>query len=318
MSAFAVPPLQTSARKRVCVIGSGIAGLTAAYLLSSSPDFEVTLCEGANALGMDANSVDVPVPGGHARIDMPLRVFSNKYYPHLSALYEHVGIRSVPENYSGSFRSSTLAAPFFAYQNALLGAVSLPFVSWRHAFSYEFWSHVWQLARFHSAAAADLVSGRLAEQSLGEYLSCAGYSDAFIHKFFIPFVCAICTCTYAAALAYPADVMVDYLERRFLYGVRRAEGGTKEVVERLSARCAHVRLGCRIRSIVHSARGVVVTDDAGTALVYDEVVIAAQAHQVAAQMFCDFACFEFAHSHKCSLSQTPLPAGRQDAGRGHE
>jgi hypothetical protein len=66
----------------------------------------------------------------------PLRVFSEKYYPHLTALYKHVGIKSVPENYSGSFSIKNSLSPFFVYQNWLtVGGLSLPFVSWRHVFS---------------------------------------------------------------------------------------------------------------------------------------------------------------------------------------
>jgi predicted NAD/FAD-binding protein len=266
-------------RRRIAVVGSGISGLTACYLLSSEHD--VTLFEAAADLGMDAHSVDVPLPGGDtARIDMPLRVFSPKYYPHLTSLYNHVNIKSVPENYSGSFRLNDIVAPYFAYQNMLFGAVSLPFVSWRHVFSCEFWSHVRQMFKFHWTASTDLSSGRLASLSLGQYLQSAGYTDCFVHKFFIPFVCAICTCTFQAALDYPADVVVDYLIRRFLFGVRRADGGTKTVVHRLSKQCKEIKLNARIQCVQHTANHVKVTECNGNTSTFDDVVIATQAHLV--------------------------------------
>ena len=65
--------------------------------------------------------------------------------------------------------------------------------------------------------------------SLIAYLRREQYSDAFIDDLFIPTVCAICTCTTEAARNYPAEVIVKYLVQRFMFGVRRAVGGTAEV-----------------------------------------------------------------------------------------
>ncbi|EIN13202.1 hypothetical protein PUNSTDRAFT_94195, partial [Punctularia strigosozonata HHB-11173 SS5] len=95
---------------KVAVIGSGLAGLTAAYMLSTEPPqggvkFEVHLFEQSSTLGMDAHSVSIPTGGhGHeSRIDVPMRSFQGGYYRRLIALYRHLGVRFRPTDFSYSF-----------------------------------------------------------------------------------------------------------------------------------------------------------------------------------------------------------------------
>ncbi len=115
---------------RVAIIGSGISGLSAAWLLrhhqvDSSPP-SVCLYESAPALGMDAESCEL---SSHSvRVDTPLRVFTETYYPHLANLYRSAGIRVVSECYAGSFSDPNRDA-FFKYNNFLLFGFSLPLPS---------------------------------------------------------------------------------------------------------------------------------------------------------------------------------------------
>ncbi|KAJ6501487.1 hypothetical protein C8R47DRAFT_228701 [Mycena vitilis] len=94
---------------KVAVIGSGLAGLTAAHLLSSShPDehdveFEVHLFEKTTTLGMDSSSVSIGNKKQEWRIDVPMRSFQGGYYPHLIALYTKLGVKFRRADFSYSF-----------------------------------------------------------------------------------------------------------------------------------------------------------------------------------------------------------------------
>jgi len=123
-------PVATSNQKRVAVVGSGIAGLTAAYLLSRK--HHVTLFEREELLGMDAHSRDAY----GARMDIPLRVFSESYYPNLCRLYQLLGIRYHPADYSFSCAHGAADGTavggrraYFRYTNLLLRGMAIPLPS---------------------------------------------------------------------------------------------------------------------------------------------------------------------------------------------
>ncbi|KIK70345.1 hypothetical protein GYMLUDRAFT_147561 [Collybiopsis luxurians FD-317 M1] len=97
---------------KVAVVGSGLAGLTAAYMLSSSSsssfseevEFEVHVFEKSSILGMDSSSISLPVPGKREwRIDVPMRSFQGGYYNKLISLYKHLGISFKESDFSYSF-----------------------------------------------------------------------------------------------------------------------------------------------------------------------------------------------------------------------
>ncbi|KAJ3843510.1 splicing factor, Prp19-binding domain-containing protein [Lentinula raphanica] len=94
---------------KVAVIGSGLAGLTAAYLLSGSSssevEFEVHVFEKSSTLGMDSSSITLPNPGREQkwRIDVPMRSFQTGYYNTLISLYKHLGISFRKTDFSYSF-----------------------------------------------------------------------------------------------------------------------------------------------------------------------------------------------------------------------
>ncbi|KAH8101635.1 hypothetical protein BXZ70DRAFT_106039 [Cristinia sonorae] len=102
---------------KVAVIGSGLAGLTAAYRIAKTErlgdvQFEVHLFEKASSVGMDSHSVSVEVPGyeGEYRVDVPMRSFQGGYYPQLIALYKHLGVRFREADFTYSFSSLNAGA----------------------------------------------------------------------------------------------------------------------------------------------------------------------------------------------------------------
>jgi len=107
----------------IAVVGAGIAGLSAAWRLSAR--HRVTLIEKLPVAGMDAHSIDLPHDGTSFRIDVPLRVLYEGYYPTLIALYGALGVETERTNYAGSF-SRLGGDVYYRYANWVVGDRSIP------------------------------------------------------------------------------------------------------------------------------------------------------------------------------------------------
>ena len=268
---------------RIAIIGSGIAGLSAAWALKKN--HEVTLFERHPALGMDAFSIDVSTAGGTQRIDVPMRVVYEAYYPNLTKLYGEVGIELEPLEYSGTF--TRLGGPtYLSYRNLRVGPYALPMLSGWRGIRPETGKIVADALRFFSTAARELRNGKAEGLSLEEYLHARRFSVAFIDGFMLPTLAGIFTCTYAAVRSSPARVVLDYFGRGLFHvPVKRARHGTQDVVARLSAGVQHVRLGTGVEAVGVTTDGAKVRVG-GADQHFDHVVIAAQANHALRMLAC--------------------------------
>jgi predicted NAD/FAD-binding protein len=267
----------------IAVVGGGIAGLSAAWRLSTH--HRVTLMERHEVAGMDAHSLDLEHEGSMHRVDVPLRVLYEGYYPTLIAQYHQLGVQLERTNYAGSF--SRLDGPaYFRYANWLLAGRSIPLPT--TPFGAQALRINADMVRFYQRARAALAELRDSEEPLGSWLDAARFSPEFCEGFLIPTFAAVCTCSTAAVRAYPARVILDYLTRGLTFGgVRRVVLGTREVVNRLTEPVAEVRCGIKVQGIAPAPDGVRVRWDGGEK-VFDHVVVATQANQAASMLDAGF------------------------------
>jgi len=264
---------------RIAVVGSGLAGLVAAWLLGR--ERHVVLHESQTAVGMGAHSlhVDGGNGGGPSLVDVPLRVFTPSYYPTLVALFDHLGIETAPVDYASSF-SELGAATYFRYFNVRLGRRSIPLLDPSIALGATARRITRDLLRFHSRAPKDLRAGRLRGVTLGEYLAAERYSVDFVERFVLPAYASICTCRTESVRRYPAEVIVAYMcSGVATAGVMRAVKGSEEVIRRLLEGVTGVRLGLPVRRIAVRNDGVDVEDAAGGIDRFDHLVLATRADQ---------------------------------------
>lgn len=252
-----------------------MAGLAAAWALKA--EYDVTLYERHAQIGMDAFSVNVPVEAGHQRIDVPMRVVYDGFYPELLRLYSQADIALEPLEYSGTFTQSN-GRTYFSYRNLRFGRFAFPMLRGWRALHWKTAPIVLDALRFFRTVAKELREGAGNGKTLDEYLRWRGYSKAFGDDFLIPILAGICTCTYAAVRAYPANTVLGYYASGLFYTpVKRARDGIADVVTKLSAGICDLRLGTAVERIAPHETGVLVRAG-GTDSHFDHVVIAAQAN----------------------------------------
>jgi len=235
-----------SERKRIAVVGSGVAGLSAAYLLAREHD--VTIFEREAAVGMDAHSLDAH----GARMDIPLRVFSESYYPNLCSLYRRIGVKYRAADYSFSCLGGHAgAAAYFRYINFFVRGMALPLPMCLNPLQVlKCVRLAAQFAHFVNMSPSKLAA-TTAEPSLDAFLKAEGYSEEFATQLLYPMLSVVCTCSYAAVAAYPASIVIDYFANKYgLSGSQcRAYEGTRDVVTRLTADVTRVVTSATITSI---------------------------------------------------------------------
>jgi predicted NAD/FAD-binding protein len=192
----------------------------------------VTIFEREAAVGMDAHSLDAH----GARMDIPLRVFSESYYPNLCSIYKHLGVKYRHADYSFSCRPAAAAASYFRYINFFVADMALPMplcLNVRELFKCV--RLAFQFAHFVNRAPAKLAA-EAGELRLGTFLERHGYSKEFATCLLYPMLSVVCTCSYASVEAYPASIVVDYFANKYgLSGAQcRAYEGTRDVVDRIT------------------------------------------------------------------------------------
>lgn len=264
--------------QRIAIIGSGMAGLAAAWFLGDA--HHITLFERQPRLGIGAHSVQAP--GGV--VDVPLRVIYPGYYPELFALLAEAGVAVEALDASLGF-SDLGGASYFRYRNLHALGKTLPWVTPATWLRREPQQILFDLARFLWQAPQALATGALADRTIGDYLARQSYSIAFTDRFLIPAFAGINTVSCQAVREYPAELIAQYFNRGFVVSsVYRAVGGAHAIAQALSARVAQLRLNARIRSVHRQARGVAITMEDGSVETFDAVVFATQANQVRAML----------------------------------
>lgn len=270
-------------RQNIAVIGSGIAGMSAAWLLSQRHD--VTLYEKSGRLGGHSNTVEVNTSLGPTPIDTGFIVFNDATYPNLIALLDHLGVATKASDMSfgvslngGKREYSSVGASAF-----LCGG--------RNLISPRFWSMTLDLLRFYKRAPAELLDTREELISLGEYLERRGYGDAFRRDHLLPQAAAIWSASMAEIHHYPACAFVRFFENHGLLKLKgrpkwhTVEGGSRGYVEKLTAPYAdRARLNAGAVSVRRDGAGAWVRDANGSAERYDAVVIATHANDALAML----------------------------------
>lgn len=274
LSTGGTAPPSRAGRRQVAVIGAGVAGLTAAYLLQRS--YDVTLYEAQSRLGGHAHTHDIATPDGRTlALDSGFLVHNTRTYPHLVRLFAELGVTTHDTEMSMSVRCEGCGLEY-AGSRGLRGL----FPAARSAARLEHLAALATVPRFYSGARRLLRSPAPGPFSLGEFLRRGRYRRHFVTHFVIPLVAAVWSCPPAEALAYPARRLFEFLDHHGMLHVARSPGwrtvtgGSRTYVERIARQLTAVAAGAPVRAIRRAPGGIDVHGGDGSARHFTRAVVA--------------------------------------------
>jgi predicted NAD/FAD-binding protein len=265
-------------RHKIAIVGSGIAGLSVAWLLGRYHD--ITLFERHDRPGMGAFNLTHKDGDIEERIDVPLRAFNTCYYKNLVALYAEMGVEIYRTDHSASYSSEGNQHTYFGYQYFNVGKRALPFIGSLKYFNVKTLIIAKDAARFLIFAKRDCKKGRVNGFTIEQYLRSNHYSSAFIDEVILPSFAAICTCSYDAVRQYPAEIIIDFLADGMLFnGIWRAKHGAEDAIHKMLQHCHTIQCHTEVKKISKHQAGVQIVENNGKVHQFDHVIIAVQANQ---------------------------------------
>ncbi|WP_245692420.1 NAD(P)/FAD-dependent oxidoreductase, partial [Streptomyces katrae] len=264
--------------RKAAVVGGGVAGLTAAYILASS--YEVTLYEADGRLGGHAHTRDLPAPdGGAVAVDSGFIVHNERTYPTLLRLFRELDIGTQDAEMSMSVRCDGCGLEYAGARGPAALFASRAALRGRHL------RLLTEVPVFHRGARRLLARGAHSGLTFGDFLRKGGFSPYFVSHFALPLVAAVWSCPTQTALSYPAAYLFTFLHHHGLLSVtgspqwKTVTGGSAAYVTAAVKHIQRVRTSSPVETVRRTGRGALVTTGDGDTAAFDAIVIATHPDQ---------------------------------------
>lgn len=269
---------------KLAIVGTGIAGMTAAHLLHGEHD--LTIYEAGEYIGGHTNTVEVEREGMTYAVDTGFIVFNDWTYPNFIGLLDRLGVASQPSDMSFSVRCEETG---LEYNGTSLNRL---FAQRRNLLRPSFYRMIRDILRFNRESVG-LLNEPGPGPSLGAYLEQNRYSPPFIRDYIVPMAGAIWSAGPSTIWRYPARYLVQFFKNHGMLSVdarptwRVITGGSQRYVEKLVRPFRErIRLRSPVEAIIRDSHGVEVRshDRAGASHTarFDGVVLACHSDQALA------------------------------------
>jgi predicted NAD/FAD-binding protein len=268
--------------KRIAIVGTGISGLTAAWLLNRRHD--ITVFEREDRIGGHSHTVPIEENGNEIGVDTGFIVYNRRTYPNFSRLLELLEVPTQPSDMSFSFRDDASGLEYGAPEPWRL------FAQPGNLFRPSFLGMLGEILRFYRQA-ADWLADADEDVVLEEFLTAGKFSPAFIENHLYPVCAAIWSSPHAKMGEYPAAALFRFFHNHGLLSLterprwRTVTGGSRRYVDKLCAPFRdRIRTGTPVASIARDAAGVTLHPADGAPEKFDQVVLACHADQALAML----------------------------------
>jgi uncharacterized protein len=268
-------------KQRVAVIGSGIAGMGAAYFLH--PEFDITLFEKNEKVGGHTNTVFVEQHDQQIPIDTGFMVFNYQTYPLLTRLFEklQLAVQKTDMSFSVCDEQTSLE-----WRGADFSGL---FGQRKNLFNLRYWRFLMQLNRFNTEAKVDVDDTRFENTTLQEYVEIKGYGKDFIAWYLVPMSGAIWSAEARSILTFPTARLLRFFNNHGFLGQNTQHqwytvtGGASRYIEPLLSTIPHkLYLNARIAKVVQADNQAVLVMENSESLTFDKVIFACHADQALA------------------------------------
>ena len=261
---------------KIAIVGTGISGLTAAYLLNREHD--IVVFEKNDYVGGHTHTHDVKTNESSLAVDSGFIVYNEVTYPNFIKLLDQLGVQRQKTTMGFSVKSVKKNLEYAGNSLKTLFAQRLNY------FRPSFWIMLRDILRFNKKGKADLAN-LSAEIKLGDYLRQNNYSRSFINHYIIPMGSAIWSTKANSMMNMPALFFIRFFNNHGLMQVKNRsgwwviKGGSREYVKKMIAEFdSKIRLNTAVESISRSENKIII-QVLGKEEIFDAVVIATHSDQ---------------------------------------
>jgi predicted NAD/FAD-binding protein len=265
---------------KIAIVGSGIAGMTAAYLLHGDHDIEVL--EANDYVGGHTHTVDVRRKSEDYAVDTGFIVFNKVTYPNFCRIIDRLGVGSQPTEMTFSVKCERTGLEYSPH------TLNTFFIQRKNILSGTFCRMIFDIFRFRRQI--NSLSAGDEEIEIGRYLKEQGYSERFLRHFIIPLGSSLWSADPVRFQEFPLRTFARFFRNHGFLEIRNpfpwlvVRGGSNRYVEKLIAPYSdRIRLKCAVKSIRRSKEYVELEFN-GQKKRYDQVVIAAHSDQALAML----------------------------------
>ncbi|NIM28851.1 MAG: NAD(P)-binding protein [Gammaproteobacteria bacterium] len=263
---------------KIAIVGTGIAGMTAARMLNRRNS--ITVFESAGYIGGHTNTIEVADGARTLSVDTGFIVFNELNYPNLCRLFRELGVESRDSDMSFSVHCEKSGVEYNGT------SVDLLFAQRRNLLRPRFWGMLAEILRFNREAPRELADGLDDTVSVASYIGQRGYSKVFVDHYLVPLGASLWSCDARRFHHFPMRFVIEFLHNHGMLRVngrptwKTVIGGSSRYVAPLVAPFRdRILLNTSVTAVRRCRGGVEVVVDGGHRERFDEVVLACHADQ---------------------------------------